>query len=448
VTDDLADLTDRMLAAARAAGADSADAMAVLGIALSIDVRDGRLEQAERAEGIDLGLRVFVGRRGAIVSGRDTRPETLAEMASRAVLMAREAPEDPCAGIADPAELATDRDMSRLDLVDGGPEPEPAALEAAARAAEAAARAVPGITRMDSTSASYSAQRIHLAASNGFSAGYGRTDHSLTAVAIAGEGTAMERDYDHDSRVHRGDLRSPEEIGRTAAERTVARLGARKPPTGVYPVLFDERIAGSLVGHLLSAINGSMIARGSSWLRDALGAQVLPRGISLIEDPHRPRIGPSRLFDAEGLPTRRRAIVEDGILTGWTLDLATARRIGMQSTGNAARSPAGQPSPSVTNVALSQGSASREDLLRDMGRGLLVTSLIGSTINPNTGDYSRGAAGFWVEGGEIAWPVNECTVAGNLRDMLLRIVPANDARAYLSRVVPSILIDRLSVAGA
>ena len=217
--------------------------------------------------------------------------------------------------------------------------------------------------------------------------------------------------------------------------------------TGSYPVLFDERISSSLIGHLLAAANGASVARGSSWLKDHLGEQILPATLSLVEDPHRPRISGSRPFDAEGLPTRARAIVQDGILTGWTLDLASARKLGLTSTGNATRGVSGPPSPSNWNLTLTPGTASRDDLMRDMGTGLLVTSLIGSTINPNTGDYSRGASGFWIENGQIAYPVNECTIAGNLRDMLLRMIPANDARPWLSRVVPSILIEGMTLAG-
>ncbi|MDP5346890.1 MAG: TldD/PmbA family protein, partial [Paracoccaceae bacterium] len=248
-------------------------------------------------------------------------------------------------------------------------------------------------------------------------------------------------------RIFQADLRSPEDIGQSAGRRAVERQGARKPKTGTYPVLFDERISSSLIGHLLAASNGSAIARGSSWLLGALGQPVLPDHLSLIEDPLRPRATASRPFDAEGLPTQRRAIVQDGILTGWTLDLATARKLGMQSTANAARGASAPPSPSNWNVALTQGSASRDDLIRDMGTGLLVTSMIGSTINPNTGDYSRGASGLWIENGQIAYPVNECTIAGNLRDMLRRIIPANDARLHLSRVVPSLLVEGMTLAG-
>ncbi len=440
-------LSAQLLDAARRAGAESADAMVLADRSVTVEVRGGALEQAERAEGIDLGLRVMLGRRQACVSASDPRAETIAEMAERAVAMAREAPEDPHAGLADAAQLAEDRSAAALDLADPAPEPAPDALQQDAARAEVAALAVEGVSQVQAASASWGAREMHLAASNGFSGGYRRTSRSLSCVAIAGEGLGMERDYDGDGRVYQSDLRDADEIGRTAGERAVERLGARRPRTGAYPVVFDERIAASLVGHLLSAINGTAVARGASWLRDALGEQVLPEALSLIEDPHRPRVPGSRPFDAEGLPTRRRAIVENGRLTGWTLDLATARKLGMASTGNAARGVSSPPSPTNWNVALTQGTRSRAELLAEMGTGLLVTSMIGSTINPNTGDYSRGASGFWVENGEIAWPVNECTVAGNLREMLLTLVPANDARPWLSRVVPSLLVEGLTLAG-
>lgn len=440
-------LTSALLDAARRAGADAADAMAVQGTSLAIDMRGGVLEQAERSEGIDLGLRVMVGQRQANVSASDVNPATLAAMAERAVAMAREAPLDPYIGLADPSQLARDWDIAALEMCDPAPEPDPAALQDDAARAEAAALAVQGVTQVQSASAGYGLRHVHLAASNGFSAGYSRSDRSVSCVAITGSGTGMERDYDGDMRIFQADLRSPEDIGQSAGRRAVERQGARKPKTGTYPVLLDERISSSLIGHLLAASNGSAIARGSSWLLGALGQPVLPDHLSLIEDPLRPRATASRPFDAEGLPTQRRAIVQDGILTGWTLDLATARKLGMQSTANAARGASAPPSPSNWNVALTQGSASRDDLIRDMGTGLLVTSMIGSTINPNTGDYSRGASGLWIENGQIAYPVNECTIAGNLRDMLRRIIPANDARLHLSRVVPSLLVEGMTLAG-
>ena len=443
----LSDLTAQLLTAARLAGADNADAFAVRGTSVNIDVRQGKLEQAERSEGIDLGLRVFIGQQQAIVSSSDARPETLAVMAERAVAMAREAPADPHAGLADAGQLARELDSARLEILDPTDEPEAGTLQDDARRTEAAARTNPGVTQIDSASASYARRELHLAASNGFSSGYARSDRSVSCVAISGSGTGMERDYDYDSRAFQADLRTPEDIGASAGQRAVAMQGARKPKTGTVPVVFDERIAGSLIGHLLSAINGAAIARGQSWLRDAMGTQVLPQGFSIIEDPHRTRVSGSKLFDAEGLPTVRRAIVQEGVLQTWTLDLATARKLGLESTGNAARGAGSAPSPSLTNIALTPGAFSRADLLAQMGTGLLVTSMLGSTINPNTGDYSRGASGFWVENGEVMYPVNECTIAGNLKDMLLRMVPGNDGRAHLSRVVPSVLVDGMVLAG-
>ncbi len=445
---DLPALTEALLSAATRAGADGADALASDGRAVQIGVRGGALEEAERSEGVDLGLRVFVGQRQACVSASDISERTMAEMAERAVAMAREAPEDPYIGLATPDQLARARDAEGLEKADTTDEPSAAELQEDARRAEATAMEVAGISQVESASASYSSTAIHLAATNGFSGGYARTDRSIVCVAITGEGTGMERDYAFDSRIFQGDLKSPESIGLLAAERTLARAGAKQPPTGAFPVLFDERISSGLIGHLLSASNGGAVARGASWLRDALGQQVLPKGMSVIEDPHRARASASRLFDAEGLPTQRRAIVEGGILTGWTLDLANARKLGMQSTASASRGPSAPPSPSVTNIDLTQGDATRADLIRDMGTGLLITSMMGSSINATTGDYSRGASGFWVENGEITYPVNECTIAGNLRDMLMTLVAANDAQSHLSRRVPSLLVEGLTLAGA
>ena len=440
-------LTAALLDEARKAGAESADAMAVSGTSQSIDIRAGRLEQAERSEGIEIGLRVLMGGRQACVSASDTSAATLRQLAERAVAMAREAPVDPYAGLADPDQIARGWDLAGLDLCDTSAEPTPAALEADARAAEAAAMAVAGITQVEA-SAGYGLRQVHLAASNGFAGGYARSSRSISAVAFTGTGTGMERDYAGEGRVHQSDMPGAAGIGALAAERALARAGATKPKTGTYPVLFDERVAASMIGHLLSAINGASIARGSSWLQDALGQQVLPAGLSVIEDPLRPRISGSRPFDGEGLPTARRLSVDNGVLTGWTLDLATARKLGMQSTANASRSTSSPPSPSTSNVDLTMGSASRADLIRDMGTGLWVTSMIGSTINPTTGDYSRGASGFWVENGQVVCPVNECTIAGNLREMLLRMIPANDAKAHLSTRVPSLLIEGMILAGA
>lgn len=447
MTASLADLTLSLVDAARRAGAESADALAVSGTALSIEIRKGALEQAERSENVEIGLRVLVGRRQACVSASDISGATIQALAERAVAMAREAPEDPFAGLADPSQLAQGWDLSALDLADPAPEPSPETLEASARAVEAAALSATGITQVEAAAA-YSRRQLYLAASNGFSGGYGRTSTSLSAVAFTGQGTEMQRDYAGEARVYAADMPDAREIGSLAAERTLQRVGSVKPRTGTFPVLYDERVASSLIGHLLSAINGSSIARGSSWARDLLGMPVLPSGLSLIEDPHRPRISSSRPFDAEGLASRRRAIVQDGVLTGWVLDLSTGRKLGLPSTANASRGTGAPPSPATTNIDLTLGSASRDDLLAQMGTGLWVTSMIGATINPTTGDYSRGAAGFWVENGHLSHPVHECTIAGNLRDMLLRIIPANDVRTYLSTRVPSLLVDGMTLAGA
>jgi len=448
MSDRLATLTADLLSAARKAGADSADAIAVDGTSVSIDVREGRLEHAERAEGIDIGLRVMIGQRQACVSASDINPSTLQQMAERAVAMAREAPVDPTVGLADPDQYARDWNIEALQMADPTDEPAPAALEDAARRAEAAALAVKGIAQVDATSAGYGRRQIHLATSNGFAGGYARTDHGLSCVAITGTGTAMERDYYGDSRIHAADMDSPETIGRLAGERTIARAGARQPKTGAYPVLFDERVAASLIGHLIMAINGAAIARGASWLRDAMGEQILPAHMSLSEDPHRPRTAGSNPFDGEGLPTAKRTIIDNGTLTTWTLDLATGRKLGLPSTANASRGTSSPPSPSVSNLTLTQGHQTREQLIAEMGTGLLVTSMIGSTISPTTGDYSRGASGLWVENGVPTYAVNECTIAGNLRDMLRTLTAANDARPHLSRVVPSLRVEGLTLAGA
>lgn len=441
-------LTKSLLQAATKAGADSAEAKAIQATSLSVDVRGGALEQAERSEGIDIGLRVFVGQRAAVVSASDISARTIDEMAVRAVAMAREAPEDPYAGLAAPEQLAQSWDIDALELYDPTPEPSPEMLQEDAARAEAAALAIKGVTQVQSASAGYGAQEVFTAMTNGFEGGFSRTDRGLSCVAIAGTGTGMERDYDGDGRIFQSDMRSAEDIGQSAGNRAVERLDARKPPTGAYPVLFDERISSSLIGHLLSAVSGGAVARGASFLRDAMGQAVLPDHLSLIEDPHRPRTSGSRPFDAEGLATRKRLIVENGILQGWTLDLANARKLGMDPTANAARSTSSGPGPTNWNVALTQGEQTRAELIRDMGTGLLVTSMIGSTINPNTGDYSRGAAGFWVENGEITHTINECTIAGNLREMLRVMIPANDARTHLSRVVPSLLVEGMTLAGA
>ncbi|MEM6742816.1 MAG: TldD/PmbA family protein [Pseudomonadota bacterium] len=442
-----ADICAEMLDAAKAAGAEAADALAIYSESLSADVRAGGLEQAERAEGVDVGIRVFVGRRQATVSASDASSATLRALAERAVAMARVAPDDPWCGLADPSHLTDRRDADGLDLADPAGPPEPAALETMAKEAEAAALAVDGVSQAEGAGASWSRRRIDLAASNGFAGGYARTASGLYVSAIAGEGLGMERDFRGESRRYADELPDAREIGRDAGERAVARLNPKRPPTGAFPVLYHERVASGLIGHLIGAANGAAVARGSSWLKARMGEQMLPKSLSVTERPLRVRGPASRPFDAEGLATRETAFVQDGVLRSWVLDLASARQLGLESTANAARGPGGAPSPSTTNLQLTQGEASFEDLMARMGTGLLVTSLIGASINGNTGDYSRGASGFWVEGGEIVHPVNEITIAGNLNGMLASIMPANDADPNRGAVVPSLLVEGLTVAG-
>jgi PmbA protein len=446
--DRLKTLAEALISAAQRAGADQADALAIDGRSIGIDVRGGTLEQAERAESIDIGLRVLIGGRQAAVSSSDHSDEAIAQMAARAVAMAREAPVDDYLGLADPDQLAAIRDADSLQLCDDAPEPDPAYLQDIAMRAEAAALSVKGISQIESANASYSHRRMWMAASNGFSGGYARTGHVLSTVAITGEGTRMERDYAGESRVFAADLPTPEEIGLLAAERTLARAGAKKPPTGAFPILFDRRVSSSLIAHLLSAVNGSAIARGASWLRKEMGELILPEHMTLSEDPLRVGYPSSRPFDAEGLATRPRNIVSHGVLQGWTLDLATGRKLGMDSTASAARGLASSPSPTHSNVILTPGDHSQEQLIAQMGRGLVVTSMLGASINGTTGDYSRGAAGFWVENGQISHAVNECTIAGNLREMLMTLAAADDALPWRGVQVPSLLVQGMTVAGA
>ena len=305
--------------------------------------------------------------------------------------------------------------------------------------------AVEGVTQVEQASASWGRDEITLAATNGFFGSYARTAFSVGLSAIAGSGLGRERDFASETRVHRADMPALDGIGRRAAERAVARLGPKKPPGGKVPVLYDERVAASLISHVLGAINGTSIARGASWLRDRMGERVLPAGFDVIEDPLIPRGLSSRPFDAEGFLAARKALVEDGVLKTWVLDLATARQLGLKTTGNARRGVSAPPSPGTTNIRVTEGSQSRDDLIAEMGTGLLVTSMIGASISPTTGSYSRGASGFWIEGGRIAYPVNEVTIAGSLPEMVARMIPANDADPHKAVSVPSLLVEGLTV---
>lgn len=438
-------LAEALLAAAEAAGADAAEVMVVRDTALEIGVSGGALEEAERAESLELGLRVLIGGRQAAVAASDPRTEALTEMAERAAAIAREAPEDPYSGLADPGQLAGIASADALELADPGPGPAPEALEAAARSAEAAGLAVAGVGQVEQARASWAAERVTLAATNGFAHRIERTIWAVSASAIAGEGLGRERDFAAEIRAHGADLPSPESIGREAGERAVSNLGAEKAPSGAHPVIFDARIAGSLIGHIAAALNGQAVARGASWLRGEMGQRVLPAGMDLWDAPHILRGRASRLVDAEGIATQPRALIADGVLESWVLDLATARQLGLETTGNARRGPAGAPRPGVSNLRLTEGARSRAALLAEMGTGLLVTGLIGASINPTTGDYSRGANGFWVEGGEIVHPVNEITIAGRLPEMVASMIPADDADPHKAIAAPSLLVEGLTV---
>ena len=441
-------VAQKLLDRAKSMGADEADVIATKGQSINVDVRNGALENADRSEGAEVGLRVLVSKRQAIVSSSDISDATLELMVERAIAMAKDAPPDKYAGLARINQLAKQRDLSELEICDPASEPSPTKLQEKAEIAEASALEVGGVSQVSGASASYGKYSVFMAASNGFTANYDRSSNSVSCVAIAGEGLNMERDYDADTRVYQSDLRPSDEIGRTAGLRAVERVNPRRPATGSYPVIYDERISSGLVGHFLSAINGAAITRGSSWLKDSLGKQVLPSTCKLVENPHRLRAGASRLFDSEGLATKKREILSKGVLNGWTLDLASARKLGMKPTANASRNVSSNPSPTNWNIELSSPEDYCDNLLSEMGNGLLITSLIGSTINPNTGDYSRGVSGFWVENGQICYPVSEITIAGNLKDMLKKIILGNDAQQHLSYVVPSILVEEMTLAGS
>ena len=427
-------------------GANSKQILGHDGQVVGVELEDGKRLDACMVV-MAVGIRGFLGRRQATVSASDASPATLTALAERAVAMAGVAPEDPWCGLAEAGQLTDIRDAAALDLADPAGPPEPAALEAMAKEAEAAALEVEGVGQAEGAGASWSRRRIDLAASNGFSGGYARTASSLFVSAIAGEGLGMERDFRGESRRYAEELPDARGIGREAGERAVARLNPKRPPTGAFPGLYHERGASGLIGHLIGAANGAAVARGSSWLKERMGEQVLPKGLSVTEQPLRVRGPASRPFDAEGLAARDTVFVEDGVLRTWVLDLSAARQLGLESTANASRGPGGAPSPSTTNLHLTPCEIGFDALMARMGTGLLVTSLIGASINGNTGDYSRGASGFWVEGGEIAYPVNEITIAGNLHGMLASIVPANDADPNRGAVVPSLLVEGLTVAG-
>ncbi|CAN5217052.1 TldD/PmbA family protein [soil metagenome] len=444
MTTDLLTLAADAIAAARRAGATAAQALAIDGRSLDVGVREGKVEQLEQSEAREVGLRIFVGQSSASIAGSVVTPDGLARMAERAVAMAKLAPPDPYAGLADEADFA--KDFPDLDLV-SGEAPDAATLKASALAAEESARAVAGVTKSGGSGASYSDRALAFVTSNGFSGAFRRSGASISATAISGEGTGMERDYDYSSAIYWSDLLGPEDIGRSAGERAVRRANPRKIDSQAAPVIVDRRVSGSLVGHLVSAASGSAVARGMSFLKDKRGEQIFAKGITIRDDPLRRRGLASRPFDGDGLPSQTLDLVSDGVLVNWLLDLHSARQLGLRSTGNCARSMAGGGGPSPTNIHMKPGPLSPADLMADIKSGLLITSFIGSGGNPVTGDYSRGASGFWIENGKIGDPVSEITVAGRLQDMFLTIVPANDLEFRSSMNAPTCRVEGLTLGG-
>lgn len=442
---DALNLLDDLIKKALKSGADSADAVAANAMSISHAQRLGNMENLERSESRDLGLRVMVGKKQAVVSSNDWNKDTLDSLVEQAVAMARAVPEDPYIGLADPDQLCTGA-LPELDSFDAS-EPSAEDLIERAKIAEDAALAVEGITNSEGAEASWASWDVSLAASNGFTGHYRNTNHSVSAMVLAGEGVGMESDYDYSSCVYAEDLKDFAEIGRNAGERTIAKLNPRKGPTCQAPVIFDPRISSGLARHLVGGINGSSIAKGTSFLKDSLGKQVMSKGITLVEDPHRVRGLSSKPFDAEGLANSRKLIVDNGELTTWILDLRTARQLGMQSTGNAARGTSGPPGPSATNLYIENGELSVEELMGDIKSGLYITSMMGMGINMVTGDYSRGASGFWIEDGKIAYPVSEMTVAGNLKDMFMEMTAANDLKFEHATDAPTLRIDGMTIAG-
>jgi PmbA protein len=442
MTDYISLLSD-LIRQARTAGADAADAVMINGTSLSVSSRQGKTEHLERSEGRDLGLRVFVGKRASIVSSSSLDPAGFPALVERAVAMAKVVPEDPFTGLAETWAPPADID---LDMADPA-EPLPDSLAARAAAAEEAAFSVKGVTNSEGADASYGRNEIVLVTSAGFAGRRVGTSHSISATALAGSGTDMQRDYDYHSTVYLSDLDDPASIGKSAGERAIARLNPTRPATAKMPVVYDPRVAGGLLGHLSSAINGSGVARGTSFLKEKLHQRIFAPGINIHDDPRRIRGLRSRVFDGEGTPTQARALIEDGVLTTWLLDSRSARQLGMVSTGHAARGTSGPPSPSTTNLYLAAGTMTPAELMADIKEGIYITELIGMGVNGVTGDYSRGAAGFMIRDGALAEPVAEVTVAGNLMEMFANMVAASDLRFRRGTDSPTVRIDGMTMAG-
>ena len=442
--DQARDRAQDIVARAKAAGADAADAVFADDTSLEVSVRLGALEDVGRSENAELGLRVFVGQRSASVSTSHLSSDAMTELVERAIAMAREAPEDAWAGLAPESRLLHGA-PPQLDLDDGGAA-SPEQLREAALAAEDAARAVPGVSNSEGGGASASRSVFALATSHGFSGAYVATGYGLSASVLAGSGGEMVRDYAHHSARHRSKLEDATTIGTRAGDRAVARLNPGRVASGAMSVVFDPRVGSSLVGHLIGAISGQSISRKTSFLLDALGTQIFAPGVTILDDPHRPQGLRSRPFDGEGLPVSPVEIVSHGMLENWLLDSASARQLGLEPTGHAARGGGGSPGVTTSNMHMVAGQVPAATLIADIKRGVFVTELIGMGVNGVTGDYSRGAAGFLIEDGEITTPVAEFTIAGNLKDMFLNLTPANDLEFRYGTNVPTLRVESMTVA--
>lgn len=444
MTNDTLNLITDLLKNAKKLGADAADAVSFVSSDVAVAVRKGELETVERSESQGFGLRVMIGKRKAIVSSTDTRPDTLNEMVSRAVDMAKLAPDDPYTGLADEALFA--KTEAELDLYDAA-EPSAEMLADQAKKAEYVALSTKGITNSDGADASYGSATIALATSNGFAREYRTSSSSLSVSVVAGEGTQMERDYDYTVARHASDLEAPETIGRNAAARTLKRLNPRKPATGQVPIIFDPRVSKNLLGALSGAINGASIARGTSFLKNDMGKEIFSPEITIINDPRIKRGLASKPYDGEGVEGKKLELIKDGVLTGWLLDIRSANQLGLQTNGAASRGLASNPSPSSSNLYMQNGSVTPQALREDIKSGFYVTETFGTGINLVTGDYSQGASGYWIENGELTYPVSELTIAGTLQHMFKYMIAANDLEFRYGTNCPTLRIDGVTVAG-
>ncbi len=442
--DDQYELATRLVAKAMAAGADAADALLIEATSISVSSRLGKSENLERATDAEVGLRVFIGKRQAMVASSDLSAGAMAALVVRSLEMAREVPEDTFCGLAEADEICLA--PPEVDSFDANEMTAEALLDAAMMA-EDAARSVAGVTNSEGAEASWGAGRSVLAASNGLAADYRRSWHTLAVSVLAESDAGMERDYDYTSAVYAADLRDPQAVGRSAGERAVRRLNPRRVGSSRVPVVFDPRASRSLVGHLAGAVNGSAIARGTSFLKDKMGARIFPIDVDVIDDPLRARGLRSRPIDHEGIATKQMSLINHGALTAWLLDLRSARQLGLRTTGHAARGTTSAPSPTPSNLYLAAGMRTPDELIADIKDGLYVTELIGFGVNPVTGDYSRGASGFWIENGALAYPVNELTIAGTLLDMFANMSCANDLEFRYGTDAPTVRIDGMTLAG-